>query len=355
MLRYLILGPCAAESQSVLREAAQTVKNQALSLPKEVQVIFRAGAWKPRTKPGCFEGVGREALSWLTEIQAGYGLRVATEVATAEQTAEALDAGICVLWLGARTTTNPFLVRDIAETISSAATTRPQDLLVLVKNPVSVDLALWEGAIQRLAEVVGRANVVAVHRGFTGESAVMRNKPGWSVALQLHRRMPDIPLLLDPSHMAGDVRLVPSLVRKAVELNYDGLMLEMHPRPQEALSDVGQQLSPEELREVLSDRCLPFCSGSEGADKDAGTSLAAYRAEIDELDDELWQLVLRRAELSSAIGAYKRAHSMPVLQPDRWQQLVTRRLAWAEENGLSEETTMRILDALHEESRRRQK
>lgn len=362
MTSYLISGPCAAESQSQLRAAAHSFIELTERLRSEgrfagVRAVFRAGAWKPRTKPGCFEGHGEEALKWLAGIQHDYRIDTATEVATPEQASLALKYGIRCWWLGARTTTNPFLVQQIADILSGYEHERP---LVLVKNPVSPDLMLWQGAIERMEQAVGKGRVVAVHRGFTSAAphSLLRNAPKWSLALSLKSARPDVPLLLDPSHMAGNTAAIPLLCRQAMELAYDGLMIEMHPHPEEALSDADQQLAPSQLLEVL--RSLPEVRGREESAADnakqttVSTMLAEYRVQIDEIDDELWQLLLRRTELSREIGDYKKAHHLSVLQPERWQSIVAKRLAWAENNGLSEETTMRILDAIHDESRRHQ-
>ncbi|MBQ9339492.1 MAG: bifunctional 3-deoxy-7-phosphoheptulonate synthase/chorismate mutase type II [Paludibacteraceae bacterium] len=355
--KILVLGPCAAESQQQLLEAAQGVIAACKHL-SAFRVIFRAGAWKPRTQPGFFEGMGERALGWLRQIQDDFGIEVATEVATEQQTRLALSYGIRTLWIGARTTTNPFLVRQIADACSEWLKQNSRassvNLTIMVKNPVSPDLMLWQGALLRFAGIVGEENVVAVHRGFTGGTSGLRNAPKWSLALQLHHLMPHVPLLLDPSHLAGDAVLVPQVAKKAVELAYNGLMIEMHPKPEQALSDAAQQLTPRGLSDLLRDLYATEVTSSQATPSTAATGLAAFRAQFDELDDELWQLILRRMELSVQIGNYKRQHHIPVLQSDRWQQLVHDRLVWAEKNNLSEENVMRILDAIHDESRRQQ-
>lgn len=354
----VIAGPCAAENRQ------QTLETARLLAASGVRV-FRAGVWKPRSRPDTFEGVGEEALRWLAEARDLYGVEPATEVASAEHVKLCLRYGIRTLWIGARTTTNPFLVQQIADALADCAidsvaslgtvgmmgglpTAAP--LTILVKNPLSPDAALWEGAIRRMEKAVGEGHVMAVHRGFTtAETGDYRNAPNWSVVYALRRSMPHLKLLLDPSHMAGRRELIEPLCRQAIELSYDGLMLESHVDPEHALSDAGQQLSPTDLRRILA--ALP----KRRETNDASQELAFLRHEIDELDDTIWQLIARRMEVSREIGDYKRRHHMQVLQQERFDQLVARRLRWAEEQGFTAETVRAIMDAIHEESCRRQK
>jgi len=327
---HLIAGPCAAES-----------REQLLATARELQVsgiaVFRAGVWKPRTQPGSFEGVGEPALEWLREVKKTYGLAVATEVATAEQAMLALAYEVDVLWIGARTTTNPFLVQQIADAL------RGKSCTVLVKNPISPDVNLWQGAIRRMEEAVGEGRVMAVHRGFqTGQPTDLRNAPLWSIAFELKRRMPALQMILDPSHMAGCCEAIPTLSQQALDLGYNGLMVEVHCEPRTALSDANQQLSPSQFADIINHLKLRH----EGID----TGLVSLRSEIDEIDDALWNMVLRRMQVSQRIGAYKRDKELPVLQETRWNELVEKRLSWAAANGLSEDAVRRVLDALHEES-----
>ncbi len=374
-----IVGPCAAESEQQLREAVSVLKHYSDShhlQDRGFRLIFRAGVWKPRTRPGNFEGVGEKALRWLADIEREYGIEVATEVATQEQVRLALSYGLHCLWIGARTTTNPFIVQQIADAING------QVLTLLVKNPVSPDLGLWEGAIQRLGAVVGTDNVMAVHRGFNSTPVVARhsyasyhvknhistisayrNSPQWAVALALKKHFPDLPLLLDPSHLSGKAEAVTALSKQALEMGYNGLMIEFHPDPPSALSDKNQQLSPAQLKDLLmtlfpitnANTSHPVAMSPLAYSPNpalASPELAALRAQMDEIDDRLWQLVAERMNLSKKIGEYKKRNNIQVLQTARWQDVVTGRLQWASEQGLSEENVMQILEALHNESQR---
>jgi len=338
----VISGPCAAESREQVLTSARQIAEAGAD-------IFRAGVWKPRTEPGGFEGVGEPALEWLAEAQEITGIPAATEVATREHVRLALKHGIRVLWLGARTTTNPFLVQQIADEILHSSLTHLQ---ILIKNPVSPDLRLWKGAIERIRQA-GVTQVYAVHRGFqTGQPSPYRNAPVWSVPFALKLELPDVPLLLDPSHMAGDAALVPELSRQAMRLGYDGLMIEAHCCPAEAQSDRDQQLTPAELGELLSslrDSVNPSFRNS--VDPSVRNSdLSALRARLDETDDTLFLLLLQRMQISRQIGDYKRAHNLPILQEKRYAELVQKRLDWARQNRLDPDTIRRILDAIHEES-----
>ena len=328
----IISGPCAAES----REQVLTTARQ---LAKVGVSIFRAGVWKPRTEPGSFEGVGEQALEWLAEAQAETGIPAATEVATPEHVRLAINHGLRVLWLGARTTTNPFLVQQIADEIHHSSFT---NLLILIKNPVSPDVRLWKGAIERIRKA-GVTQVYAVHRGFqTGQPSPYRNAPVWSVPFALKLGKPDVPLLLDPSHMAGDAALVPELSRQAMRLGYNGLMIESHCAPAEARSDRNQQLTPAQLEQLI--QSLPVRQSS------AEDGLSELRQRLDETDDTLFLLLLQRMQISRQIGDYKRKHNLPILQEKRYAELLDRRLRWARDNRLDEATIRRILDAIHEES-----
>ncbi|MBO4621903.1 MAG: bifunctional 3-deoxy-7-phosphoheptulonate synthase/chorismate mutase type II [Paludibacteraceae bacterium] len=328
----IISGPCAAES----REQVLTTARQ---LAKVGVSIFRAGVWKPRTEPGSFEGVGEQALEWLAEAQAETGIPAATEVATPEHVRLAINHGLRVLWLGARTTTNPFLVQQIADEIHHSSFT---NLQILIKNPVSPDVRLWKGAIERIRKA-GVKQVYAVHRGFqTGQPSPYRNAPVWSVPFALKLEKPDVPLLLDPSHMAGDAALVPELSRQAMRLGYNGLMIESHCAPAEARSDRNQQLTPAQLEQLI--QSLPVRQSS------AEDGLSELRQRLDETDDTLFLLLLQRMQISRQIGDYKRKHNLPILQEKRYAELLDRRLRWARDNRLDEATIRRILDAIHEES-----
>ena len=281
----------------------------------------------------------------MAESQVETGLPAATEVATPEHVSLAINHGIRTLWIGARTTTNPFLVQQIADALSKEIADKNVDsseLTVLVKNPVSPDLRLWKGAIERILKT-GIKRIFAVHRGFqTGHSSPYRNSPVWSVPFALKLALPDIPLILDPSHMAGDASLVPELSSQAMSLGYDGLMIETHNNPPQAMSDKEQQLTPAQLKQLIDSLVLR-------EDKtDAG--LSNLRRQLDETDDTLFLLLLQRMQISKQIGDFKREHNLPVLQEKRYAEILRNRLEWAKQNGLDEEIVQRIMDAIHEES-----
>lgn len=329
-----IAGPCSAESEGQILETARRLASCGIR-------IFRAGLWKPRTKPGTFEGVGNAGLAWLHRVKECTGMRTATEVATPAHVGAAIDAGIDLLWIGARTATDPFAVQEIAEAL------RGHDVPVLVKNPASPDLELWIGQIERLMQA-GIRRIGAIHRGFGSFGASeYRNPPRWAVPIELRRRLPRLPLLCDPSHIGGRRACVAPVAQQAMDLGFDGLMIESHIRPDEALSDGQQQLTPDELRSLLDRLVLRETS----SDLD---SLAPLRAEIDAADQELMQLIARRMSVARQIGRYKHAHGMPILQPRRYDELLQRLGSQAVPLGLDADFVRRILSALHEESVRQQ-
>ena len=309
--------------------------------------IFRAGVWKPRTSPSTFQGVGSEALQWLQEVKQQFGMEIATEVATPAHVKEALQAGIDYLWIGARTSANPIAVQEIADSLLntqySLLTTRSETHSerglkgIFIKNPVNEDAALWLGNIERL-EKTG-IPVMAIHRGCA-------HKPCWAMAHYIRTQRPDIPILLDPSHMSGDATKIPSLMKKIDELQLDGAMIEVHYNPQEALSDARQQIKPEEFGK------FSVVSGQRSVENQ---ELAWLRAEIDELDDQLWETIARRMEVSERIGEWKKEHGVQALQPQRYEEIVKQRKEWAEQKGLSEELVQNLFDAIHQESLKKQK
>lgn len=330
----LIAGPCSAESEEQLLTTARTLAAGGIR-------IFRAGLWKPRTKPGCFEGVGSVGLPWLARVKRETGMRTATEVATAEHVAAALDAGIDLLWIGARTTANPFAVQEIADALAG------HDLPVLVKNPLSPDLDLWIGAIERLTQA-GIRRLGAIHRGFsTLDRTLYRNPPQWSLPIELHRRLPQLPLLCDPSHIGGRRELIAPLCQQAMDLGFDGLIVESHCRPDEAWSDRDQQITPETLLRLLDGLIIRRTT-------DTSDLLAELRRRIDECDDELLEVLARRMHVAREIGRYKRSHTMPVLQTKRYEELLARRTEQAERAGMSAAFMQAVLQAIHEESVRQQ-
>ena len=302
--------------------------------------IFRAGVWKPRTSPSSFQGAGTEALQWLQEVKQQFGMEIATEVATPAHVTEALQAGIDYLWIGARTSANPIAVQEIADALltTRSETYRGGQLKgIFIKNPVNEDAALWLGNIERL-EKTG-IPVMAIHRGCA-------HKPCWAMAHYIRTQRPDIPILLDPSHMSGDATKIPSLMKKIDELQLDGAMIEVHYNPQEALSDAQQQIKPEEIGK------FSVVSGQRSVENQ---ELAWLRAEIDELDDQLWETIARRMEVSERIGEWKKAHGVQALQPQRYEEIVKQRKEWAEQKGLSEELVQNLFDAIHQESLKKQK
>lgn len=309
--------------------------------------ILRAGVWKPRTSPNSFEGAGDVALEWLGEAKRITGLPIATEVANAHHAKKALEAGVDVVWIGARTTNNPFSVQEIAETL------RGSSVEVLVKNPTSADVELWVGAVERL-EKCGVKNIGLVHRGFSGYNSVggYRNAPLWGLALEMRRRMPQMPMICDPSHICGNRSGLLSVAQQAADLDYSGVMIECHPTPEEALSDAEQQITPEELAALLAQIVWKSNSSDSALCK---SELERLRGTIDRLDDEIFALIARRMEISDQIGELKRNNNLTILQSGRWQEVVEKVTLRAEELGLGREFTTRILDAIHLESIERQK
>ncbi|MDE5637780.1 MAG: bifunctional 3-deoxy-7-phosphoheptulonate synthase/chorismate mutase type II [Alistipes sp.] len=330
----IIAGPCSAESEEQVLAAAEELHAGGIGM-------FRAGVWKPRTKPGGFEGVGVQALGWLREVRERTGMRVATEVATSHHVELALASGVDMLWIGARTSANPFAVQEIADALRGA------DVAVLVKNPISPDLELWIGAIERIRNS-GIRRLGAVHRGFSSyEQSLYRNDPQWAVPIELRHRLPGLPLLCDPSHIGGRRELVADIAQRAMDLGFDGLIVESHCTPDRAWSDAAQQVTPSELLRILGGLTLRTAP-------EASSSLAESRAEIDHIDNELLALLARRMKISRAIGSYKREHGMPILQPQRYEELLRTRAAQSERLGMSSEFICEILRAIHEESVRQQ-
>ena len=339
--KITIAGPCSAESREQLLSTARS-----LAAMGRVDIL-RAGVWKPRTSPNSFEGAGDVALEWLGEAKRITGLPIATEVANAHHAKKALEAGVDVVWIGARTTNNPFSVQEIAETLGGSS------VEVLVKNPTSADVELWVGAVERL-EKCGVKNIGLIHRGFSGYNSVggYRNAPLWGLALEMRRRMPQMPMICDPSHICGNRSGLLSVAQQAADLDYSGVMIECHPAPEEALSDAEQQITPEELSALLAQIVWKSNSSDSALCK---SELERLRGTIDRLDDEIFALIARRMEISDQIGELKRNNNLTILQSGRWQEVVEKVTLRAEELGLGREFTTRILDAIHLESIERQK
>ncbi len=336
---YLICGPCSAESEEqVIETAREIVKLKSVS-------VYRAGIWKPRTRPNTFEGVGVAGLKWLRNVKKETGLLTATEVANEKHVYEALKYGIDVLWIGARTSVNPFTVQEIAEAL------RGTDVMVFVKNPVNPDIELWIGALERIAKA-GISKIAAVHRGFSSyEKTTYRNQPNWQLPIELRRRIPEMPLICDPSHIAGAREYIHEISQKAMDLNFDGLMIETHINPSKALSDASQQLTPNDLRELLSRLILSNASPSDPRLLDV---LGELRQQIDVFDDHLIDLIEQRMKVSETIGQYKKTNNITILQSARWDEIVKRVMIIGRSKGLSEELIDNIFKAIHQESINRQ-
>lgn len=339
-----ILGPCAAESREQVLLTASQLKDACGEIP----FIYRAGAWKPRTSPHTFQGVGEEGLVWLQEVKQRLGLPVATEVATPEHVTKALEAGMDYLWIGARSSANPLAVQAIADAIVDWELVNGNFKGILIKNPVNADAGLWIGNIERL-EKTG-VPVIAVHRG-------CNHQPCWAMAHQVRLARPDIPMLLDPSHMSGEAVKVPELMKKIEELGLDGAMVEVHCDPKSALSDNAQQLTPNQVGHTLNPILSRLCLVSLNPPSDGSEELNWLRAEIDELDERLWDTIAARMEVSERIGKWKKAHGVAPLQPERYQQIVEKLKIKNEEvknKSLSTDFMLHIWELIHKESLRKQ-
>lgn len=335
----IISGPCSAETEEQTLETCRR-----LAATGAVDVL-RAGIWKPRTKPGSFEGVGLPGLSWLAKAKEETGLPIATEVANAKHVEGALEFGVDVLWIGARTTVNPFSVQDIADAL------RGVNIPVLVKNPMNPDLDLWTGAVQRLQKV-GIENVGLIHRGFSSFGlSRYRNNPMWPLAIEMKMRMPEVPMIGDPSHITGRRDLLKEVAQECADLNYDGLIIESHVCPEKAWSDAAQQLTPEDLGELV--RSIVW--RKEQVDKpEFQMSLDKLRSQIDQYDAELFTILSKRMDVAEKIGEIKRDNEVMILQSARWDDIVKRVLAMSDELKLSREFLNILLNSIHMESISRQ-
>ena len=330
----IIAGPCSAETE-------EQVMSTATDLAKAGIKIFRAGIWKPRTKPGGFEGIGEEGLVWLERVQKETGMLVATEVATRQHVEAALKHGVDVLWIGARTSANPFAMQEIADTRKGV------DVPVLVKNPVNPDLELWIGAMQRLHNA-GITRIGAIHRGFSAYGKhLYRNMPQWHIPIELRRRLPNMTIFCDPSHIGGKRELVAPLSQQAMDLGFDGLIIESHCDPDCAWSDKSQQVNPEVLNFILNTLVVRDTTQTT-------ESLTLLRQQIDQIDGEIIEALAKRMRVSREIGQYKKEHSMPVLQTGRYDDVLNTRARNAEEMGMSGDFMKTVYQAIHEESVRQQ-
>lgn len=330
----IIAGPCSAETEAQVLLTAKELSQQKVDL-------YRAGIWKPRTRPNAFEGVGTEGLGWLRRVKEETGMKVTTEVANTQHVFEAMKYGIDVLWIGARTTVNPFSVQEIADAVKGV------DIPVLVKNPINPDLKLWIGAIERLYKA-GITRIAAIHRGFSyhGDTKY-RNVPRWQIPIDLKRQFPDLPIICDNSHICGRRDILQAVAQKAMDLNFNGLMTEVHPHPDEAWSDAEQQITPSQYQELM-DKIIfrnPTTDNMEFLE-----NLEHLRHEIDELDEELLNLLSQRMKLAERIGEYKKRNNISILQASRWNEILERAVIKGRIKGLSEEFVTVMLKAIHQES-----
>ena len=330
----VIAGPCSAETEEQVLKTAKELASVGIK-------IFRAGIWKPRTKPGGFEGKGEEGLPWMTEVKKETGMLISTEVATAKHVEQALKAEMDILWVGARTTANPFAVQEVADALKGV------DVPVLVKNPVNPDLELWIGAMERI-NAVGIKRIAAIHRGFTAyEKVIYRNLPMWHIPIELMRRIPDLPIICDPSHMGGRRELIAPLSQQAMDLGFDGLMIESHCEPDKAWSDAKQQVTPDILSFILEKLIIRETG-------ETTESLRELRKQIDGLDDKIIEILSKRMRVSREIANYKKEHNMAVVQPGRYDEIISKRGAQGSLCGMSNEFMRSIFESIHEESVRQQ-
>lgn len=335
----IISGPCSAETEEQVIATAQRLANTG-----KVNML-RAGIWKPRTKPGMFEGIGAKGLPWLQQAKKITGLPTTVEVATGKQVEDALTFDVDVLWVGARTTVNPFSVQEVADAL------RGVDVPVLIKNPINPDLELWQGAVERIARA-GIKDIGLIHRGFSSYgNTEFRNAPMWHLAIEMKRRLPNLPIINDPSHICGRRDILQATAQKAIDLDFDGLMIESHIDPDNAWSDAKQQITPERLAEMLDgitwrNEDVPSESFHAALDK--------LREQINHIDDELMQLISQRMNIAEKIGEYKRNNNVTILQSNRWNEILEKATKKASKLGISEEFISRYMDAIHMESINRQ-
>lgn len=331
----IISGPCSAETEEQLIATATQ-----LAATGKVNVL-RAGIWKPRTRPGMFEGVGAKGLSWLAQAKKITGLPTTVEVATAKQVQDALHFDVDILWIGARTTVNPFSVQEVADAL------RGVDIPVLIKNPINPDLELWMGAVERVAKA-GINHIGLIHRGFSSfGNTEFRNAPMWHLAIEMKRRNPNLPIICDPSHICGRRDILQAVSQKASDLDYDGLMIESHIDPDKAWSDAKQQITPEALSKMLDEI---IWRKEDITSAELSTAIESMRQQINHLDDELLQILATRMKIADKIGAYKKENNITILQTNRWNEILERAYVKGEALGLSKEFITKYFDAVHLES-----
>ena len=330
----VIAGPCSAETEEQVLTTAKQLSEKGIQ-------VFRAGIWKPRTRPNMFEGVGEKGLKWLKHVKEETGMYVSTEVATAKHVYEALKQGIDILWIGARTTANPFAVQEIADALNGV------DIPVLVKNPVNPDVELWIGAMERINQA-GIKRLGAIHRGFSAyDKRIYRNLPQWHIPIELRRKVRELPIICDPSHIGGKRDLIAPISQQAMDLNFDGLIIESHICPEKALSDASQQVTPDALADILSKLVLRDS-------KKTTEDLSVLRRNIDELDDQLLEILAKRMRVAREIGQFKKENNMTILQTARYDEILHKRVELGSELGLSSEFMIKLLKGIHEESIRHQ-
>jgi chorismate mutase len=330
----VIAGPCSAETEEQVLKIAHELKDSDVN-------YFRAGIWKPRTRPGMFEGVGELGLRWLKKVKAETGMKTCTEVANAAHVKLAIENDVDLLWIGARTAVSPFIMQELADALHGT------DKIVLVKNPINPDLALWLGGIERLytADI---KNLGAIHRGFsTYEKSKYRNVPEWQIAIEFKNRFPDLPLICDPSHITGNREMIFDVSQTALDLNFDGLMIETHFDPENAWSDAAQQITPAKLKQIMQDLKIRKESNTE---EDYTSSLDNLRAQINVADGQLLETLGKRMKIADQIGALKKDKNVAVLQSKRWNEILGNMILEGESKGLSEEFVLRMFKAIHQES-----
>ena len=330
----VVAGPCSAETEEQVLKIAHELKDTDVN-------YFRAGIWKPRTRPGMFEGVGALGLKWLQKVKEETGMKTATEVANAAHVKLALEHDIDLLWIGARSTVSPFIVQEIADALDGT------DKIVLVKNPVNPDLALWLGGVERLY-TANIKNLGVIHRGFsTYEKSKYRNNPEWQLAIELQNKFPDLPMICDPSHITGKRDMILEVSQTALDLNFDGLMIETHFDPDNAWSDAAQQVTPKALVQIMKDLRIRKESSEEA---DYNNQLSLLRAKIDVIDNGLIEALGKRMEISDSIGRLKKTGNVSVLQNTRWNEILGKMILEGQEKGLSEEFVLKMFKAIHQES-----
>jgi len=330
---YLIAGPCSAESETQLLTIAKAVEGTA--------DVFRAGVWKPRTKPNSFEGIGKEALSWLKTVQQETGMKVCTEVATAKHVELCLESGVDMLWIGARTTVNPFYVQEIAEAL------RGVDIPIFVKNPIHPELGLWLGAFERLNKV-GVKQLAAIHRGFYSyEKSVFRNDPKWELPIKLRKEVRNLPIICDPSHIAGKATLIEDIAQTAMDINLDGLMIESHNNPAIALSDAEQQITPEKLKNIMQNLVL---RDTKLRDEQFKGQLLDFRNQIDNFDTQIISLLNNRKQVVEKIATFKNENRLTIFQIERWFEILNTRKENASLLGLDEQMVEELFALIHKYS-----